>query len=160
MNHERLNGNAFKISWEMWPNLTFEAVHEIDVSNCPMLPLEVAVECFSMSFPSLRTLKAANHLSFRTGKVLQLVKRCPLLCDIDLKVDVSPVIPTRVSILSSFPATQTSSRSLDSTVFPLPGSRSYMCRSLVSNLTKLTLEGRTDICGIKLSSSLLYQRIT
>lgn len=144
INHERLNGNAFKISWEMWPNLTFEAVHEIDVSNCPMLPLEVAVECFSISFPSLRTLKAANHLSFRTTKVLQLVKRCPLLCDIDLTVDVSPVIPTRVSILSTFPAT-TSSASFDSAGSPLPGSRSYLSRPLLSNITKLTLEGRIDV---------------
>ncbi|KVH89663.1 hypothetical protein Ccrd_008344 [Cynara cardunculus var. scolymus] len=152
INHELLNGNAFKISWEMWPNLIFEAVQEIDISNCPMLPLEVAVECFSMSFPSLRTLKAANHLSFSTTKVLQLVKRCPLLCDIDLTVDVSPVIPTRMSILSSFPATQTSSASFDLTGSPLPGSRSYMSRPLLSNITKLTLEGRIDVCDFDLQT--------
>ncbi|KAI3707560.1 hypothetical protein L6452_26186 [Arctium lappa] len=152
VNHERLNGNAFKISWEMWPNLTFEAVHEIDVSNCPMLPLEVAAECFSMSFPSLRTLKAANHLSFGTTKVLQLVKKCPLLCDIDLTVDVSPVIPTRMSILSSFPATQRSSVSFGSTGSPLPGSRSYLSKPLLSNITKLTLEGRIDVCDFDLQT--------
>lgn len=115
--------------------LTFEVVHEIDISSCPMLHLDVVVECFNKSFPSLRTLKATNQLSFTTTKLLlQLVKKFPLLCDIDLTVDVSPVIPTRVSILSSF----------DSTTSPSPVSLSYFSPPLLSNITKLTLAGRND----------------
>lgn len=148
MNREPLSGNAFRSSWKMCPKLTFEAVHEIDISNCPMLHLEVAIECFSKLFPSLRTLKAANHLNFRTTKLLQLVERCPLLCDINLTVDVSPVIPTRVSVLSSF-------GSFDSSGSPLPFSWSYLSRSIPLNFTKLILEGRNDINGITLSIPLL-----
>ncbi|CAI9290696.1 unnamed protein product [Lactuca saligna] len=135
INHESIN--AFP--WTKWSNLTFEAVHEIDISNCPMLPLKVAIDIISYSFPSLRKLKAANHLSFKTLDVMQLVKKCPLLCDIDLTVDVSPVISTQVSILSSFLPTNT------------PGSFSIHWHSNHSNITKLILEGRNDVEGINLS---------
>ncbi|KAJ0726600.1 putative chromatin remodeling & transcription regulator BTB-POZ family [Helianthus annuus] len=130
INHESLRGN----SCELWSRLTFEAMHEIDISNCPMLHLEDAVECFSKSFPSLRKLKAANCLRFRTRKLLQLlVDRCPLLCDIDLTVDVSPVIITQMSVTES---------SFGSISSPLP----VLCsRPLPSNITKLTLEGLIDV---------------
>lgn len=145
MNHEPRNRNAFRISWEICPKLTFEAVHEIDISNCPMLHLEIAIECFSKSFPSLKTLKATNHLEFRTTKLLQLVKRCPLLCDVDLTVDVSPVILTRVPVLSSF-------GSSDSGGSPLAASWPYISGPLPSNITKLTLEGRNDVTDFDLRS--------
>ncbi|CAH1453237.1 unnamed protein product [Lactuca virosa] len=129
INHETIN--AFP--WTKWSNLTFEAVYEINLSNCPMLPLKVAIEIISYSFPSLRKLKAANHLSFKTLDVMQLVKKCPLLCDIDLTVDVSPVIPTQVSILSSFLSTS------------ILRSSSIYWHNNPSNITKLILEGRNDI---------------
>lgn len=148
MNHEPRNRNDFRILWEICPKLSFEAVHEIDISDCPMLHLEIAIECFSKSFPSLKTLKATNHLEFRTTKLFQLVKRCPLLCDVDLTVDVSPVIPTRVSVLSSFG---------DSGGSSLAASWSYISGPLPSNITKLTLEGRNDVTGIALPVSPLKE---
>ncbi|KAI7748943.1 hypothetical protein M8C21_011096 [Ambrosia artemisiifolia] len=134
INPESLRGNSFRVSCEQWSKLTFEAVHEIDISNCPMLHFENAVECFSKSFPSLRKLKAANHLRFRTRKLLQLlVDRCPLLCDIDLTVDVSPVIITHTSSIES---------SFGSISSPLPV---LWPRPSPSNITKLTLDGLIDV---------------
>ncbi|KAI3695746.1 hypothetical protein L1987_78746 [Smallanthus sonchifolius] len=139
ISHEPLSGNAFRISCEMWSKLTFEAVHEIDISNCPMLHLQDAVECFSKSFPSLRKLKAANHLRFRTRRLLQLlVDRFPLLCDIDLTVDISPVIITQMPLIAS---------SFDSVSSPSPV---LWSKQLPSNITKLTLEGLIDVTDLDL----------
>nr|XP_043614055.1 BTB/POZ domain-containing protein FBL11 [Erigeron canadensis] len=145
MNHGRLSGNAFSNSYEIFPKLTFEAVREIDISNCPMLHLEIAIECFSKSFPSLKMLKAVNHLDFRTAKLMLLMKRCPLLCDIDLSVDVPPTIPTKVSVLSSFGSFDYAGPSLH---VPWP----YMSRPSPSSITKLTIEGRNDFNDFDLRS--------
>ncbi|XP_055807425.1 BTB/POZ domain-containing protein FBL11 isoform X2 [Solanum dulcamara] len=133
-----------RIPWEIFPVLTFEAVQVVDVSNCPMLHLEAAIECFSKSFPSLTTLKAAYILNFRTMKLYQLLQRCPLLSDIDLTVDSTPVIPAKVSVISSFPTVtlQISTSSNDETCPDVPAF--HFSRQL-SNITKLILEGRTDI---------------
>ncbi|MCD9637694.1 hypothetical protein HAX54_021131 [Datura stramonium] len=133
-----------RIPWEIFPVLTFEAVQVVDVSNCPRLHLEAAIECFSKSFPSLTTLKAAYILNFRTMKLYQLLQRCPLLSDIDLTVDNTPVIPAKVSVISSFPAVtlQISTSSNDETCPDVPAF--HFSRQL-SNITKLILEGRTDI---------------
>lgn len=136
-----------RISWETFPVLTFEAVQVVDVSNCPMLHLEAAIEFFSKSFPSLTTLKAAYILTFRTMKLYQLLQRCPLLSDIDLTVDSTPVIPAKVSVISSFPAVmlQISTSPNDETCPDVPVF--HFSRQL-SNITKLILEGRTDIYGM------------
>lgn len=42
----------------------FEAVRELDISNCPSFSLDLAIDCFCQSFPSLQTLKAAYFLKF------------------------------------------------------------------------------------------------
>lgn len=133
-----------RIPWESFPVLTFEAVQVVDVSNCPMLHLEAAVECFSKSFPSLTTLKAAYILNFRTMELYQLLQRCPLLSDIDLTVDSTPVIPAKVSVISSFPAVALpiSTSSNDETCSDVPAF--HFSRKL-SNITKFILEGRTDV---------------
>lgn len=136
-----------RIPWESFPVLTFEAVQVVDVSNCPMLHLEAAVECFSKSFPSLTTLKAAYILNFRTMELYQLLQRCPLLSDIDLTVDSTPVIPAKVSVISSFPAVALpiSTSSNDETCSDVPAF--HFSRKL-SNITKFILEGRTDVYGM------------
>ncbi|XP_076899936.1 BTB/POZ domain-containing protein FBL11 isoform X2 [Bidens hawaiensis] len=141
INHEPLSKNSFKSSCEMWSKLTFEAVHEMDISNCPMLHLENVVECFSKSFPSLRKFKAAYYLRFRTRKLLKLlVDKCPLICDIDLTVDVTPVVMTEMPSVAS---------SVGSVRSPLPVLGS---KPLSSNVTKLILEGRIDVTDFDLQS--------
>lgn len=136
-----------RIPWENFPVLTFEAVEVVDVSNCPMLHLEAAIECFSTSFPSLTTLKAAYTLNFRTMKLYQLLQRCPLLSNIDLTVESNPVIPAKVSVISSFPVVklQISTSSNEETCPAVP---TFHFSRRLSNITNLILEGRTDIYGM------------
>ncbi|KAJ8570782.1 hypothetical protein K7X08_037754 [Anisodus acutangulus] len=141
---ERPNIDISRIPWEFFPVLTFEAVQVVDVSNCPMLHLEAAIECFSKSSPSLTTLKSAYILNFRTMKLHQLLQRCPLLSDIDLTVDSTPLLPAKVSVISSFPAVvlQTSTSFNEETCPAVPA---FHFSRRLSNITKLILEGRTEI---------------
>lgn len=129
------------------PTLTFEAVEEVDISNCPMLDLDHALKCLCKSFPSLRKLKAAHYVNFGTEKLIRLLESCPRLCNIDLTVDISPLIPAKVSIisLSPAPAPLRSREFSNDDRCPWDTSLNYTSRPQLSNITRLTLEGRTDI---------------
>ena len=129
--------------------LTFEVVQELDISKCRRLLIEQAVDYFSQAFPSLKILKAAYLLNIRTTSFLQSLEKCPLVCEIDLTVDITPLIPASVTVLSSSSAVvppkpeNTSGlkkQALETMPFHEP-------RPPLSNLTKLTLEGRTDVSG-------------
>ncbi|XP_073155674.1 BTB/POZ domain-containing protein FBL11 isoform X2 [Henckelia pumila] len=126
--------------------LSFEAVQEVDISNCPSLPLGLAIEFFCKSFPSLRTLKAANCSNFKTPKLCHFLRKFPLLTSIDLTLDISPVIPARVSITSSsqIPTPQRS-KLLDGYDHHFAASFSFLSYPVLANITELTLEGRTDM---------------
>ncbi|KAF5945189.1 hypothetical protein HYC85_015417 [Camellia sinensis] len=154
INLERLDKNQWQNAWALLPTLSFEVVEEVDISNCPGLYLEAAIECFCKSFPCLRVLKAAHSLNFRMMKLCQLVQKCPLLSEVDLTVDVSPVIPSQVSVVSSSPAltSRGSTVSLEIDAYPSGASQLYMSKSLLSNITKLTLEGRVDVSDYELKN--------
>ncbi|XAR69719.1 hypothetical protein NMG60_11001420 [Bertholletia excelsa] len=151
---EYFDGNEHQIMGAVLPTLSFKAVEEVDISNCPGLCLEAAIQCLSKSFPSLKILKAAHFLKFKVAKLYQLVQKCSLLVDIDLAVDISPVIPSQVSIVSSNAAmaSQVPMASLRIDGYPLGTSMLYMSKSLQSNLTRLTLEGRLDVSDIDLKN--------
>lgn len=133
------------ISKGLLPTLSFEAVCEVDISNCQSLNLEAAIECFSKSFPSLRIVKAAHCWNFKTKALSQLVHKCPLVLEVDITVDISPVIPAQVSIMTS--------SSLISPQLLLENEFTVLEDCLAgrlpspSSITKLTLEGRTDFSG-------------
>ncbi|KAK4281625.1 hypothetical protein QN277_013094 [Acacia crassicarpa] len=127
--------------------LSFEAVQEVDISKCQRLPIEGAIECFCKSFPSLKILRAAYLLNIRTTNFLQLALKCPKVCEIDLTVDVTPLMPALVSIVSSSlsvtslvseAASRVKYNAVDAFLF-------YEFGLPLSNITRLTLEGRTDI---------------
>lgn len=134
---------------KLFETFIFEAVKEVDISKCRRLPIEHAVDCFSKSFPSLRTLKAAHLLNTRTTTFLQLLEKCSLVNEVDLTVDVTPLIPASVTVLSSSPAVIT--QALDNTYslnYKAMETMSFHdSRPSLSNVTKLTLEGRTDVSG-------------
>ncbi|KAL4605802.1 hypothetical protein ACB092_09G055900 [Castanea dentata] len=134
------------------PMLSFESVQEVDISKCPRLHLEAAITCFSKSFPSIRTLKAAYLLNFKTTTLHQLVQKCPLLCEVDLTIDISPLLPAQVSVVSSSAAIAPLLSNKSVSVREHPGDVSSLKKSglLLSNITKLTLEGRTDLCDLDL----------
>ncbi|KAK7337205.1 hypothetical protein VNO77_17768 [Canavalia gladiata] len=126
-------------------NITFNAVQEVDISKCRNLRIQHAVDCFCKSFPSLAKLKAAYLLNIGTANFLRLLEKCPLVCEIDLTVDISPLIPALITVLSSSHA-----------VIPLEKASSIKYKAmetvsfnefgpLLSNVTKLILEGRTDV---------------
>lgn len=133
----------------MFQTLSFEAVQEVDISNCQRLTIEDAVECFCKSFPSLKKLRAAYLLNIRTTKFLQLVQKCPKVCEIDLTVDITPLMPASVSIVpSSLSVTSLMSERASSVkYYAADAFLSYESGMLLTNITKLTLEGRTDIYG-------------
>ncbi|KAM1196846.1 hypothetical protein ACFX2I_008519 [Malus domestica] len=121
------------------PTLSFEAVQEVDISKCPRLHLETAIECFCKSFPSLRTLKAAFLLNFKISTLRKLVLKCPMVCEIDLTIDTTPIISSQVSVVSSSPD-----------ITPQISNSPLNCRDMTSfysglSLAKLTLEGRSDL---------------
>lgn len=149
LNLQHLNGDKSLISRVPLPTLIFEAMQEVDISNCPMLDLEDAIGYFSKSFPALRKLRAVQFISFDTKRLHHLIKRCPLLCEIDMTVDISPVLPSKVSILSSFlvQAPQRSSRLNNIDHCPPAELLSSIAGRLFSNITSLTLEGRADFSG-------------
>ncbi|RDY08801.1 BTB/POZ domain-containing protein FBL11, partial [Mucuna pruriens] len=137
-------------SQKLSETFTFEVVQEVDISKCRNLLIEHAVDCFRKSFPSLRILKAAYLLNIGTISFLQLLEKCPMVCEIDLTVDITPLIPALVTVLSSCPAP----------IPPVP-EKTYKCKGVeimsfiefgppLSNVTKLTLEGRTDVSDLVL----------
>ncbi|TXG58310.1 hypothetical protein EZV62_016139 [Acer yangbiense] len=137
-----------RISLSLPPTLSFEAVQEVNISKCPRIHLKAVIECFSKSFPSLRTIKAAYLLNFKTITFCKLVQKCPLVCEVDLTVDPSPVIPTQISVVSSSPSLvpPVSNKSFIVGDNSLDMTSVYHSRPSLSNITKLTLEGRSDIC--------------
>ncbi|XP_074379110.1 BTB/POZ domain-containing protein FBL11 isoform X1 [Apium graveolens] len=145
MNYEALGRNKLQIQRALPVLLIFGAVYEVDISNCPMLRLEDAIECFSRSFPSLRMLKAAYLLHFETKSLFHLVQRCPLLHYIDLTVDISPVVSSQVTIISSYPAVLSHMPRVSYAAIPSAASLYLMSTYLPSNIAKLTLEGRIDV---------------
>ncbi|XP_058739076.1 BTB/POZ domain-containing protein FBL11 [Vicia villosa] len=130
----------------------FEAVQEVDISKCRRLLIEHAVDYFSQSFPSLKILKASYLLNIRTTGFLQLLKKCSLVSEIDLTVDITPLIPTSVTVLFSSPAViplvpeKTSSLKYK----PVETMSFHESRPIISYVTKLTLEGRTDVDDLSL----------
>ncbi|KAL5570633.1 hypothetical protein UlMin_027208 [Ulmus minor] len=124
----------YPISRGSLPILTFETVQEVNISKCPRLNLEAAIECLSVSFPSLKILKAAYLLNFKMLAFRQLVQKCPMLRDVDLTIDITPIISEQVSNDSS-----TAGDSLIDVKYI------SMTTSMLSNITKIVLEGRNEL---------------
>ncbi|KAK7284889.1 hypothetical protein RJT34_19643 [Clitoria ternatea] len=147
VNHGNHIRDTHAFPQKLLETVTFEAVQEVDISKCRSLVIEHAVFCFYKSFTSLRKLKAAYLLNVGTTSFLQLLEKFPLVCEIDLTVDISPLIPASVTFLSSGSAViplvpeKTSSfeyKAVETIPFNKFGPPLY-------NVTKLTLEGRTDV---------------
>ncbi|RZC82264.1 hypothetical protein C5167_045049 [Papaver somniferum] len=123
-----------------FPILPFEAVQEVDISKCPGLRVEAVIQCFSKSFPSLRRLNASHCFKFGVSTLFDLVEKCPLVEEVDLTADISPALPTLESTTSS--ATEMYHDSYVASYFKKGGLL----------LSKLTLEGRSNIIDLGLQS--------
>lgn len=143
---ERLDRDQCSILLKLLPTLSFEAVQEVDISKCPRLHLETAIECFCSSFPSLRTLKAAFLLNFNIKTLRYLVLKCPMVYEVDLTIDASPIISSQACTISSSPATAIQKSNLSLNVGESPLYMNPFYKSGLS-LAKLTLEGHSDLSG-------------
>ncbi|XP_024188680.1 BTB/POZ domain-containing protein FBL11 isoform X2 [Rosa chinensis] len=141
---ERLDRDQCSLLLRSLPTLSFDAVQEVDISKCPRLHLETAIECFCTSFPSLRTLKAAFLLNFNIKTLYHLVRKCPMVYEVDLTTDTSPIITSQVCTLSSSTATTPQRSNLSINVGESPLCMNPFHKSGLS-LAKLTLEGRSDL---------------
>ncbi|KAK6290124.1 hypothetical protein POUND7_001665 [Theobroma cacao] len=146
-NLEQADGSKYQIPQGLLPTLSFEAVQEVDISGCLKLHLEAAIECFSKSFPSLRKVKAAYLLNFKTTTLYRLVQKCSLVSEVDITVDMDPLISSQVSVISSSSAVISLAQNRPYTVGDSSSVTSlYHLGHSLSNITKLTLEGRSDVC--------------
>ncbi|KAJ9181420.1 hypothetical protein P3X46_009553 [Hevea brasiliensis] len=131
--------------------LSFEAVEEVDISKCPRLHLESTIEIFFKSFPSLRKLRATHLLNFKTTTLHKLMLKCPLISEVDLTIDITPLIPAQVSVISSsraiMPLVSSNSFSAGNNFLDMT---SYHSQPSVSTITRLILEGRSDISDLDL----------
>ncbi|KAJ8754075.1 hypothetical protein K2173_001973 [Erythroxylum novogranatense] len=145
-NSENFSPEQNGILQGLHPTLSFHSVEKVNISKCPRLHLEAIIECLSKSFPSLKNLKAAYLPSFKVTMLERLLEKCPHLSEIDLTVDLSPLIAKEVSAVSCTAAIMPT-RSKKS--FPVGSSSPNMASSYsvasLTNITKLILEGRTDL---------------
>ena len=131
------------------PAMSFKAMMEIDISQCSLLHLGAVTKCFQKSFPFLRTLRMAYFLDFETKSLCQLIDNYSSVLEVDLTVDVSPLLSSNVSVLYSDSVSSPALKSYFD-VSPCCERRPH-----VSNITKLTLAGRSDFSG-ELYFYLLY----
>ncbi|KAL9238856.1 hypothetical protein vseg_013228 [Gypsophila vaccaria] len=140
------------------PILSFKAMAEVDISKCSQLHLDTAMKYFKKSFPSLRIIRMAYFLGFETNKFCDLMVNSTV-SEVDLKVDISPLLPSNISSLYS----ESESRSLQKNYFGM--SSRLQPRPTIPNISKLTLEGRTDFSDSELldiaecCNSLIYLNI-
>ncbi|XP_031378576.1 BTB/POZ domain-containing protein FBL11-like [Punica granatum] len=131
-------------SLQVLPVLCFEAVHKVDISKCLGLNIADAMQCFSKSFPSLRILKAAYLLNFEASDLPRLLEKCPLLIEVDLTHDTSPIPLAHPSpaMNPTCSCIDKNDNFEDAVLIMTP--RCYS-RFPKSNIARLTLEGRSDV---------------
>ncbi|WVZ67277.1 hypothetical protein U9M48_016380 [Paspalum notatum var. saurae] len=123
--------------------LSFRNVHMVDLSKCPNVHFGAAVDWLKLAFPQLRIFRASHCLSFQFDDLLYLLLRCPWINEIDITIDTSTITPKH-SIVSS-------SSDILRKVKPNPRYRiQYAPCDRQLNISRLTLEGRSDIDDVDL----------
>ncbi|PKU84509.1 BTB/POZ domain-containing protein FBL11 [Dendrobium catenatum] len=143
--------------------LSFESVVEVDISKCPNLRFALVIQWLYLAFPSLRILKASHYLDFKYENLYSFLRMCPHIVEVDLTVDISPVIFGNVSVLSANVeehqfADAMRYKILEEKITLSSMSEIISAKPVLANITKLTLEGRSDTNDLellKISSLLL-----
>ncbi|KAL5728812.1 hypothetical protein ACHQM5_001852 [Ranunculus cassubicifolius] len=137
-----LNKGIYAVPQNLFLTLSFEAVQGVDVSKCPRLHLDAAIQNLLKSFPSLKTLRASYCVHFKLKTLFHLVKNCPQVNEVYLNVDMPPVLPAQTSIIST--------RFDDHQHLDVSSYKVLKERPSSSNITKLILKGRTEIDDLDL----------
>ncbi|KAG0494161.1 hypothetical protein HPP92_005155 [Vanilla planifolia] len=135
--------------------LSFKSITEVDISNCPQLRFASVLMWLNVAFPSLKILKACHYFSITYENLHFLLHKCPLIDEVDLSVDVSPVSYAKVTVLSLHAekyllADEMRYRNLNQKLNLLNIGEVISTKPLLANISKLTLEGRADIDDLML----------
>lgn len=129
----------------------YSGVHEVDISKCPKLHIVATIKCLALAFPSLSILRASHCSQFKKEDLYFLMQNIPKLTEVDISVDVSPLLPAKVYVVSTnieeYRVSNTSSYVMleEKSLFSV--ARPTLENPIMSNISKLTLEGRRDITG-------------
>lgn len=114
----------------------FSDLQEVNFSCCWRIDEGDIIRWLQLSSPSLRVLKFSNCSQLKVSILDQLSEACPLIKAVDLSVDVSPVAQ-KISVLQI-----SHEQYLGSQTF---SNWKMWSQSKLSNLTNLSLKGRTDV---------------
>ncbi|KAJ6831516.1 BTB/POZ domain-containing protein FBL11 isoform X1 [Iris pallida] len=150
MMHDNDGEDHYQILEKLLCILSFENVHEMDVSKCAKVHSGAAIIWLRLAFPSLRILRACHCPRFKIEDLNSLIEKCPFICEVDLTVDLSPVVSAKVPVLSV-----TVEENQLSNDHPFKKMKERPCPSnisshtfgsvVLSNISKLTLQGRNEI---------------
>lgn len=130
---------------------SFETVEEVDISKCQRLDYKATIKCISKSFPSLRKLRAAYLLNIKFSTMLELLQSFGNITEVDLTVDIVPIIPGQASVFYASPGLAQTPPIISLTSGSHIFDSGRVHRSL-SSITRLTLEGRSDLYDTDLRS--------
>ncbi|KAG2285469.1 hypothetical protein Bca52824_045073 [Brassica carinata] len=136
--------NQEQLSQTTLPISSFETVQEVDISKCQRLDYIATIKCISKSFPSLRKLRAAYLLNIKVSTMLELLQSFGNLTEVDLTVDFVPIIPCQASVFYASPGLAQTPPIISLTCGSNSFDHGQVQRSL-SSITRLTLEGRSDL---------------
>lgn len=128
--------------------LSFRNVRSLDLSKCPNVHFDAAIDWMKLAFPELRAFIARYCLLFQFEDLQYLLLSCPWINEIDLSIDTS-VILSKYSIISSRSEARRDRNHILSSYYMQSGSYGTPVNPVFSNISKLILEGRNDITGME-----------
>lgn len=126
--------------------LSFKNVHMVDLSKCPNVHFGAAIDWLKLAFPELRVFRVSYCLSFHFDDLLYLLLRCPWIYEIDMTIDQSTVTPKHSIVSSSSEVLSKVKPNLKRYGIHCP-TYDRQLNSVFLNISRLTLEGRSDIGG-------------
>ncbi|CAL9770597.1 unnamed protein product [Musa acuminata subsp. burmannicoides] len=135
--------------------MSYKSVREMDISKCPKLYFGSAVKWLLLAFPSLSILRASHCSQLKIEDFYCLLQKFPLITEVDMTVDTSPFLPAKVSVVSTSSdkyrvASTTPYAMLEENSLLLNVAKTSLENPAMSNISKLTLEGRNDINDLDL----------
>ncbi|KAH9322452.1 hypothetical protein KI387_017091, partial [Taxus chinensis] len=112
-------------------------LQEVNISRCWRFHEDDIIEWLRLSSPSVRIFKSQYCSQLKVSILDKLSQACSIIEEADLSVDISPVAAQKVSVLHVSCEVYLGSRS--------SSNWTLLRRPILSNLTRLSLKGHTDI---------------
>ncbi|GLJ31186.1 hypothetical protein SUGI_0624940 [Cryptomeria japonica] len=141
---KRLVGTRQTFEGVRWPVLqqshlvtSLSNLQEVNISHCWRFQEDDIIDWLQLLSPSVRIFKSKCCSQLKVSILDKLSQACPLIEEVDLSVDISPVAACKVSVLHVSCEAYPSHRSSANWVL--------LHKPISCNLTRLSLKGRTDI---------------